>query len=186
MSLLSEVDKYERLQIADALIPCSFKDGETIVKQGDEGEEFFIIVDGEVIVTQKNDKGEEGEVGQLGRADYFGEIALLKDNKRHATVTAKGDVKCVKLDRDRFERVLGPVEDILRRSVTMRERRVCVHLSVWLCMCVGVCSPVAPHTLSLFGFLLVLDTCVRSPPPPLSLSLSLALSLSLSVSVLGL
>merc|ERR1712070_1057399 len=94
VSLLSEVDKYERLQIADALIPCSFKDGETIVKQGDEGEEFFIIVDGEVIVTQKNNKG-------------------------HATVTAKGDVKCVKLDRDRFERVLGPVEDILRRNIDL-------------------------------------------------------------------
>ncbi|EGD79944.1 camp-dependent protein kinase type I-beta regulatory subunit [Salpingoeca rosetta] len=119
VELLSSIDKYERLQIADALIPCTFSDGESIVKQGEEGNDFYIIVDGEVVVTQQNDKGETGEVGHLGRADYFGEIALLKDNKRHATVTAKGDVKCVKLDRDTFERMLGPVEDILRRNMDL-------------------------------------------------------------------
>lgn len=105
------------MQIADSLVPCTFSDGSDIVKQGDDGEDFFIIVDGEVIVMQQNDKGEKGEVGRLSRAEYFGEIALLKDNKRHATVTANGDVKCVKLDRGTFERMLGPVEDILRRYV---------------------------------------------------------------------
>ena len=59
-------------------------------------------------------------------ANYFGEIALLKDDsKRHATVTAKGDVKCVKVDRDTFERVLGPIEDILRRYVCLPVPRPC-------------------------------------------------------------
>lgn len=63
-------------------------------------------------------------MGNLHAADYFGEIALLKDNKRHATVTAKGGkVKCVKLDRDTFERILGPIEEILRRCVK-REREM--------------------------------------------------------------
>eukprot|EP00043_Microstomoeca_roanoka_P006497 m.63247 g.63247 ORF g.63247 m.63247 type:complete len:376 (-) comp13436_c0_seq1:647-1774(-) len=119
VEILSSIDKYERLQIADALIPCTFTDGTDIVRQGDEGNDFFIIVDGEAVVTQTNDKGESGVVGKLGKADYFGEIALLKDNKRHATVTAKGDVRCVKLDRDTFERMLGPVEEILRRNMDL-------------------------------------------------------------------
>eukprot|EP01147_Barroeca_monosierra_P009893 gene9893-2082_t len=119
VEILSSLDKYERMQIADSLVPCTFSDGSDIVKQGDDGEDFFIIVDGEVIVMQQNDKGEKGEVGRLSRAEYFGEIALLKDNKRHATVTANGDVKCVKLDRGTFERMLGPVEDILRRNMNL-------------------------------------------------------------------
>ena len=46
-----------------------------------------------------------------------GEIALLNGSPRAATVTAKGAVKLVKLDRGRFERVLGPCEAILRRDM---------------------------------------------------------------------
>lgn len=74
------------------------------------------------------------EVGQLGPSDYFGkfclydilcyvclyvvgEIALLLKRPRAATVRARGNLKCVKLDRARFERVLGPCQDILKRNI---------------------------------------------------------------------
>lgn len=46
-----------------------------------------------------------------------GEIALLLKRPRAATVKAKGTLKCVKLDRARFERVLGPCQDILKRNI---------------------------------------------------------------------
>lgn len=47
-------------------------------------------------------KGEEpAEVGRLGPSDYFGEIALLLDRPRAATVVTRGQLKCVKLDRNR-------------------------------------------------------------------------------------
>lgn len=49
---------------------------------------------------------------------YPGEIALLLKRPRAATVTAKGTLKCVKLDRSRFERVLGPCQDILKRNIS--------------------------------------------------------------------
>ena len=54
-------------------------------------------------VTQfRNDESDEPvEVGRLGPSDYFGEIALLLDRPRAATVTGRGPLKCVKLDRDR-------------------------------------------------------------------------------------
>jgi cAMP-dependent protein kinase regulator len=55
-------------------------------------------VQGEAVVTQAKD-GASTEVGRLHSSDYFGEIALLTNKPRAATVTAQGQLKCVKLDR---------------------------------------------------------------------------------------
>lgn len=65
----------------------------------------------------RNEGGEPIEVGRLGPSEYFGEVALLLDRPRAATVTARGPLRCVKLDRGRFERVLGPISDILKRNM---------------------------------------------------------------------
>ena len=48
--------------------------------------------------------------------DYFGELALLHDNPRAATVVAHGRLKCVTLGKNAFTRLLGPVMDILKRN----------------------------------------------------------------------
>jgi len=118
VSILENLDKWERLTVADALEAVSFDDTEVVVTQGEPGNDFFIIADGTAVVTQFRNEGEDSvEVGRLGPSDYFGEIALLLDRPRAATVTAKGPLKCVKLDRARFERVLGPCSDILKRNI---------------------------------------------------------------------
>lgn len=52
VEILQELDTYERLQMADALVPSRFEDGTEIVKQGDEGNEFFLILEGSCVVTQ--------------------------------------------------------------------------------------------------------------------------------------
>ncbi|XP_076682726.1 protein kinase, cAMP-dependent, regulatory subunit type 1 isoform X1 [Andrena cerasifolii] len=119
VSILESLDKWERLTVADALEPVAFDDAETIVRQGEPGEDFYIIVEGTAVVLQQRSEGDEpAEVGRLGPSDYFGEIALLLDRPRAATVMARGPLKCVKLDRARFERVLGPCADILKRNIT--------------------------------------------------------------------
>merc|ERR1712029_658343 len=118
VSILSSLDPWERLTVADALESVSYNDGDVVVRQGQHGDDFFIIVEGSAVVTQYRKEGEESEeVGQLGASDYFGEIALMLDRPRAATVTAVGHLKCVKLDRARFERVLGPCSDILKRNI---------------------------------------------------------------------
>lgn len=67
------MDKWERLTVADALEPVAFDDGETIVRQGEPGEDFYIIVEGTAVVLQQRSEGEEpAEVGRLGPSDYFG------------------------------------------------------------------------------------------------------------------
>lgn len=98
---------YFKFQVADALEPVSFEDRETIVRQGEPGDDFYIIVEGTAIVMQNRSEGEEpSEVGRLGPSDYFGEIALLLDRPRAATVVASGPLKCVKLDRARYKNMI--------------------------------------------------------------------------------
>ncbi|NXP69807.1 KAP0 kinase, partial [Ramphastos sulfuratus] len=118
MNSAESLDKWERLTVADALEPVQFEDGQKIVVQGEPGDEFFIILEGTAAVLQRRSENEEFvEVGRLGPSDYFGEIALLMNRPRAATVVARGLLKCVKLDRPRFERVLGPCSDILKRNI---------------------------------------------------------------------
>ncbi|CAF0813907.1 unnamed protein product [Didymodactylos carnosus] len=118
VKILQELDQWERLTVADALESVQFHDGENIVVQGEPGNDFFIIVEGQAVVYQKRSDDEQPvEVSKLGPSDFFGEIALLFDRPRAATVKARGPLKCVKMDRGRFERVLGPISDILKRNV---------------------------------------------------------------------
>lgn len=73
MHFAESLDKWERLTVADALEPVAFDDGETIVRQGEPGEDFYIIVEGTAVVLQQRSEGDEpAEVGRLGPSDYFG------------------------------------------------------------------------------------------------------------------
>jgi len=118
VKILQNLDEWERLTIADALEEIIFQAGEEVVKQGDQGNKFYMIIQGQADVTQHVALDEEEKlVGTLGPSDYFGEVALLSDRPRAATVTAKSTLKCVRLDRSRFERVLGPCVDILKRNI---------------------------------------------------------------------
>ncbi|XP_074599806.1 protein kinase, cAMP-dependent, regulatory subunit type 1 [Brevipalpus obovatus] len=118
VSLFESLDKWEKLTVADALIPIQYTADEIIVEQGRPGDDFYIIEDGTAIVYQRrNEDDPQTEVSRLGPGDYFGEIALILDRPRAATVVAKGSLKCVKLDRATFERLLGPCSDILKRNM---------------------------------------------------------------------
>jgi len=116
VSILEELDNWERLIVADALESVTFQDQDIVVRQGDPGDHFYIIMEGRASVT-KNVDGKEIEVSVLGKYNYFGEITLLLNRPRAATVKAVGVLDCVKLDRGRFERVLGPCIDILKRNM---------------------------------------------------------------------
>jgi len=98
-------------KIADCLEEESFENGHCIFKQGAVGDLFFIIRSGEVRVTKNQDDGSENEVAVLGAGDFFGDKALIKEEKRSANIYAKGDVKCYTLDRTAFINLVGRVTD---------------------------------------------------------------------------
>ncbi|CAO3615458.1 unnamed protein product [Cunninghamella echinulata] len=115
--LLKSLKPYERHKIADALESVYFKDGETVINQGDVGDQFYIIESGEAVFYKLGEDGVQKEVNQCGRGSYFGELALLNDSPRAATVKAAGGrLKCATLGKKAFTRLLGPVHTILKRN----------------------------------------------------------------------
>ena len=67
----------------------TFQAGKEITHEGGGGVGFFVIEDGEAVVSVHGE-----EVRTLGSGDYFGEVALIDEGARSATITAKTDVKC--------------------------------------------------------------------------------------------
>lgn len=115
LPILVSLEGYERQKIADVLESVSYAPGDVIIKQGDVGESFYIIESGEVEVT-KMVEGKEQKFPGLKMGDYFGELALLNNEPRQATITAKDKVKVATLGKKAFVRLLGPVVDIIKRN----------------------------------------------------------------------
>ena len=111
--LLSSLKPYERSKIADALDALKYSAGSSIINEGDPGTSFYLLESGEAEAFKD---GAPRPVKAYKRGDYFGELALLDDKPRAATVVAKTDVKVARLGRDGFKRLLGPVEQIMRRT----------------------------------------------------------------------
>ncbi|HSG17328.1 MAG TPA: cyclic nucleotide-binding domain-containing protein [Anaerolineae bacterium] len=80
-----------------------YRQGETIVFQGDEGSCMYVIQDGEVEVVRSHD-GTTVRLAVLGPGDIFGELSLFGNGKRSATVRALGDVRIITVDKHIFLR----------------------------------------------------------------------------------
>jgi CRP-like cAMP-binding protein len=78
-------------------VPLRVDAGSVIVKQGDSGDRFYVVVEGEVDVEVDG-----ARVSDLGPGGYFGEIALIRDVPRTATATARTDVVLYALEREDF------------------------------------------------------------------------------------
>ncbi|KAJ5239842.1 hypothetical protein N7468_004461 [Penicillium chermesinum] len=109
--LLSSLKPYERSKIADALDTIKYPAGATVIAEGDPGDAFYLLESGEAEALKNG-----VSVKSYRRGDYFGELALLDDKPRAASIVTKTDVKVARLGRDGFKRLLGPVEEIMRRT----------------------------------------------------------------------
>ena len=115
VDILSTMDSYEISFVSEALKRCSFNAGEFIIKEGEVGDVFYIVEEGEAVAFSDNTSNKIPELNYQ-KGSYFGELALLKDQPRAANVKAKTDVKLLSLDRNSFKRVMGPIDEILKRN----------------------------------------------------------------------
>jgi CRP-like cAMP-binding protein len=97
----------------------SFKPGDTIVKEGDAGVGFFMITKGKVTVTRAG-----ATLNTLGDGDFFGEMALLDNHRRSATVTAAETTSVLAMLRSDFVAELRANADLAIEMLTMVSLRL--------------------------------------------------------------
>lgn len=116
VEILQELDPYERGKICDVLETQRFKKGEYIIKQGEPGDKFFLIEEGTADAI-KTENGVTKKVFDYKPNDYFGELALLEDGIRKASIVVTSDEMAVaSIGKESFKRLLGPLEEILKRN----------------------------------------------------------------------
>lgn len=105
--ILSSLGDYELSQIADAVKTEEFPSESVIIKQGDTGDVFYMVAEGTAKVVRDNNT-----VMQYKEGDFFGELALLHDAPRAATVVTTSACSVLSLERRAFNRLLGSVADL--------------------------------------------------------------------------
>jgi ATP-binding cassette subfamily B protein len=112
-----------RRLIADSFVPLEFPFGEVIVRQGEPADALFVVASGRARALSHGEGGEEVPLGVLHPGDTFGELGLLEDNVRTATVRASSDVQALRLDRSIFRALLNSYPE-LRESLDLHVRRL--------------------------------------------------------------
>jgi CRP/FNR family transcriptional regulator, cyclic AMP receptor protein len=117
--LFEGLSKKELAEIARVTEDLEVPAGKVLCKEGDTGQEFFVIVQG------KTEVGRKGKpIAARGDGDFVGEIALLEDTKRTATVTATTPLHVFVLTRQDFRRLVATNPSVERKVMQALVRRV--------------------------------------------------------------
>lgn len=119
IELFKNLSVQEKEKICDCLFTSVHQKGERIIQQGDKGDKFYLIQDGEChAAILDKESGVENIVYRFQKNDYFGELAILKDEPRAASIIADTELTLGSFDRASFKRLLGPLEEILKRNAS--------------------------------------------------------------------
>ena len=103
----------------------SYKKGDDIIKQGEEGDKFYIVLEGQVNVHVERDDKKDHNVANLGRGEYFGEIALFKNIPRTATVTADDEnTLVISLQKADFMKAINTQTSLESNLENVTHRRI--------------------------------------------------------------
>lgn len=111
LTCFSRYSLYVRKELAHALFYDVFERGRVVIRQGDVGYSFYFIVSGSVLVQIQDKDPVSGIVrnnivGELGAGATFGDLALLNNDKRRATIVCKEDCEFLKVDKTDFNKIL--------------------------------------------------------------------------------
>uniref|UniRef100_A0AAY4CYH6 Cyclic nucleotide-binding domain-containing protein n=1 Tax=Denticeps clupeoides TaxID=299321 RepID=A0AAY4CYH6_9TELE len=130
LPLLTSLEPSERMKVVDVLSSKVYNAGEQIIAQGDLADCFYIVESGKVRITMKRSRtkkdpeDEEVDIAVCSRGQYFGELALVTNKPRAASAYAVENVKCLVMDVQAFERLLGPCMDIMKRNIANYEEQL--------------------------------------------------------------
>jgi CRP-like cAMP-binding protein len=106
--LFSGLSSRHLRRLADSMQEVRYMEGASVVKEGDEGDSFFIILQGEAKVVGPGGR----EVNRLRPGDFFGEISLLDGGARTATVVTETPMTMLELKRSEFLRMVEDEPDV--------------------------------------------------------------------------
>ena len=122
--MMAELDDELAAAVAQRMKSESVPAGQVIVKEGDEGDRFYVIAHGKCEVNTHGMHGERLRLAVLGEGDYFGEIALIKHGPRTATVQSITPAILLSLGKDDFEKLLGKSAELKARLEEACGRRM--------------------------------------------------------------
>jgi CRP-like cAMP-binding protein len=116
--LFAGCSKSELRELAKTADELDLREGTVLIREGRPGREFFVLIDGTAEVTKKGKK-----IADLGPGDWLGEIALITDSPRTATVTATSPVDVLVITDRRFRSVVQTMPSIaLKMLASVGER----------------------------------------------------------------
>ena len=122
--LFAGCSKGELEQIAQIADEIDLVEGKEMTREGSRGREFFVLLEGDADVTKGG-----SSINKLGAGDFFGEIALVSDSPRTATVTATSPVRALVITDRSFRRLLDEQPEIQRKVlIALAERLAPDHL----------------------------------------------------------
>lgn len=127
VELFAQMSEDELHQLAARLKYAPFAKGNVIVKQGvSEQHWLFIVINGEAEVYLETENGVKRRLNVLSKGSFFGEMSLMTGSPRMASVIAKTDVECYRLDKSAFEEILlarpGIADEVAQVLVARREQ----------------------------------------------------------------
>ncbi len=111
--------------------PVTLKAGDSVIKQGEDGDYFYVITKGKAVVTRETPLNKQGiKLAELGVGDSFGEEALISDAKRNATITMTTEGTLMRLGRDDFKKLLN--EPMLKWVDKAQAEQIIADGGIWL------------------------------------------------------
>lgn len=110
--LFNGLSERQLKMLSGSFVTRNFADGEEMVKQGEGGVGIFVIVSGKAEAIREKANGDKISVNTFGTADFFGELALLNEGPRTATVIARSNLECLVLPRWDFISLLKEDADM--------------------------------------------------------------------------
>jgi CRP-like cAMP-binding protein len=124
VSLFSHLKGEDLQRLANQSRYCSFKFGDVIIREGEQDDRLFILISGKVNVFKRYGTKKEKRLRTLEPPAYFGEIALIDDLVRSATVVAMRDTKTLCLDKLNLDREIERSPIIAKKLLQMLNRRL--------------------------------------------------------------
>lgn len=122
----NDEDKRMLKLIYDNLSIVPFKSGEVVIKEGEMGDELFILYEGEVLVTRETPVGDVIALATLNSSMnvFFGEMAIISKDTRSATITANTDCLCLSIEGEKFMEVCGKEPVLGYRVLSVLAKRL--------------------------------------------------------------